>query len=134
VIPLFITRLIDGKKVPLYGSGQNIRDWIHVDDNCDGIHAVLLNGKPGNIYNLGGGKEITNIELTMKILEIMGFDEKAIETVPDRKGHDFRYSMDYSFAKGQIGYTPKIDFQIGLEKTVNWYETNQAWWRNLLRN
>lgn len=134
VIPLFITNLIEGKKVPIYGTGENVRDWIHVDDNCRGIHSVLINGKPGMVYNLGGGEEIRNIDLAAKILELMNIKNDAIENVQDRKGHDFRYAMDCSLARKEIGFLPSIDFETGLRSTINWYIKNQNWWRSLVTN
>ena len=131
IIPLFITNLIDGLKVPIYGDGLNSRDWLHVDDNCDGIVKVLANGRPGEIYNLGGGTELTNISLTKKILEIMSRDDSYIDYVPDRLGHDIRYSVDPTKSQREIGYTPLVNFEQGLVETVQWYIENQNWWRPL---
>ena len=109
VIPLFVTNLIEGKKVPLYGTGLNVRDWLHVDDHCRGIHAVLLNGQAGEIYNIGGGRELSNRELTSIILNAMNKDESVIEYVEDRLGHDLRYSVDHSKISSELGYKPQVD-------------------------
>ena len=131
VIPLFVTNLIDNKKVPVYGSGLNVRDWLHVDDHCRGIHLALTKGKAGEIYNIGGGTELNNLELTDKILDIMGKSQESIEYVEDRKGHDLRYSVDITKISNELGYAPQVDWQIGLKETINWYEENEAWWRPL---
>jgi dTDP-glucose 4,6-dehydratase len=131
IIPLFVTNLIDRKKVPVYGSGLNVRDWLHVDDHCQGIHLALTKGKPGEIYNIGGGTELNNLELTEQILEIMGNGKDSIEHVEDRKGHDFRYSVDIKKISGELGYRPKVSWKQGLIETVNWYQENQNWWRPL---
>lgn len=131
VIPLFVTNLIDNKKVPVYGSGLNVRDWLHVDDHCRGIHLALTKGKAGEIYNIGGGTELNNLELTNKILEIMGKVQESIEYVEDRKGHDLRYSVDITKISNELGYVPKVDWEVGLEETINWYQENEAWWRPL---
>jgi len=131
VIPLFVTNLIDNKNVPVYGSGLNIRDWLHVDDHCLGIHLVLTKGKAGEIYNIGGGTELNNLELTDKILDIMGKDKESIEYVEDRKGHDLRYSVDITKISIELGYLPKVDWEVGLKETINWYQENEAWWRPL---
>lgn len=131
VIPLFVTNLIDNKKVPVYGSGQNVRDWLHVDDHCFGIYLALTKGKAGEIYNIGGGTELTNIELTEMILYLMGKDNSSINYVEDRKGHDLRYSVDISKISSELGYTPKVDWETGLKETIEWYKANEAWWRPL---
>lgn len=131
VIPLFVTNLIDSKKVPLYGKGLNVRDWLHVDDHCRGIHAVLMNGKAGNIYNIGGGRELTNRELTSLILENMNKDETSIEYVPDRLGHDLRYSVSIEKIANELGYAPQVNFEDGIQETIEWYRQNEAWWRPL---
>ena len=128
IIPLFVTNLIENKKIPLYGSGGNIRDWLHVDDHCRGIHAVLTKGLSGEIYNIGGGKEISNNELTYSILNLMGKDTSYIENVQDRKGHDFRYSLNWDKIKDELGYLPKVSFQTGLKETIEWYKSNRSWW------
>lgn len=131
LIPLFITNLIEGKKVPVYGNGQNIRDWIHVDDHNRGVEAVIKKGKVGETYCLGGGNEKSNLEITKEILDIMGAGEEAIEYVADRRGHDFRYAIDFSKAKRDLGWTPQIDFESGLRSTVDWYKNNPGWWQKL---
>lgn len=131
VIPLFLTNLIDNRKVPLYGKGINVRDWLHVDDHCQGIYEVLVSGKPGNIYNIGGGRELTNRELTDLILKKFGRDEASIESVADRLGHDFRYSMSHEKITQELGYRPKIEFEDGLDQTIEWYRNNESWWRPL---
>jgi dTDP-glucose 4,6-dehydratase len=129
VMPLFITNIIEGKKVPLYGNGLNVRDWLHVDDHCRGIALALTKGKAGEVYNIGGGTELTNVELTHKILAAMGVGEEFIQPVEDRKGHDLRYSVDITKINTQLGYSPQVNFEEGLEKTINWYRNNEAWWR-----
>jgi len=131
VIPLFVTNLIDNKKVPVYGSGLNVRDWLHVDDHCRGIHLALTKGKAGEIYNVGGGTELTNLELTEKILNIMDKGQESIEFIEDRKGHDLRYSVDITKISNELGYAPKVDWEVGLQETINWYQENEAWWRPL---
>jgi len=131
VIPLFITNLMDGKKVPLYGDGLNVRDWLHVDDHCRGIHSVLLKGEAGEIYNIGGGEELTNRELTETILASFGKGEESIEYVPDRLGHDFRYSVNIEKISTELGYQPKVPFNEGIRETIKWYQANETWWRPL---
>jgi dTDP-glucose 4,6-dehydratase len=131
LIPLFITNLLEGKKVPIYGNGRNIRDWLHVDDHCRGIHAVVMGGKSGEIYNIGGGTELTNLEITRLILEAMDSDESSIEFVEDRKGHDLRYSVDWGKINRELGYEPQVKFEDGLRKTIVWYRNNRAWWEPL---
>lgn len=131
VIPLFVTNLIDGLKVPIYGDGLNVRDWLHVDDHCRGIHAVLIRGKAGEIYNIGGGTELSNAELTRKILNLMDQDESRIEYVEDRLGHDLRYSVDITKISRELGYVPMVDLEAGLRETVEWYKENEEWWRPL---
>jgi dTDP-glucose 4,6-dehydratase len=131
LIPLFVTNLIDRKKVPVYGSGLNVRDWLHVDDHCQGIHLVLTKGKSGEIYNIGGGTQLTNLELTDQILEIMGNGKESIEYVEDRKGHDLRYSVDITKISTELGYEPRVSWKQGIKETINWYQENQNWWRPL---
>ncbi len=131
VIPLFVTNLIDGRKVPLYGDGLNVRDWLHVDDHCRGIQAVAEGGRAGEIYNIGGGTELTNRELTEKLLAATGRDWSSVEPVQDRKGHDRRYSVDISKISAELGYKPQVDFSAGLAATVEWYRENRAWWEPL---
>jgi dTDP-glucose 4,6-dehydratase len=129
VMPLFITNIIEGKKVPLYGNGLNVRDWLHVDDHCRGIALALTKGRAGEVYNIGGGTELTNVELTHKILKAMGVGEEFIQPVEDRKGHDLRYSVDISKIDKELGYSPQVNFEEGLEQTINWYKNNEAWWK-----
>jgi len=129
VMPLFITNIIEGKKVPLYGNGLNVRDWLHVDDHCRGIALALTKGRAGEIYNIGGGTELTNVELTHKILKAMGVGEEFIQPVEDRKGHDLRYSVDISKINKELGYSPQVNFEEGLTQTINWYKNNEAWWK-----
>jgi dTDP-glucose 4,6-dehydratase len=131
LIPLFITNLIEGKKVPVYGTGENVRDWLHVDDHCRGIYSVLKNGRSGEVYNIGGGRELTNNEITSLILEAMGADEFSIEYVEDRKGHDLRYSVDWTKINHELGYEPQVKFEDGLRETIQWYRDNEAWWKPL---
>jgi dTDP-glucose 4,6-dehydratase len=122
---------MDGKKVPLYGDGLNVRDWLHVDDHCRGIHSVLLNGRPGEIYNIGGGEELTNKELTNIILNAFGKGDESIEYVPDRLGHDFRYSVNIEKISSELGYSPQVKFKEGIKETIKWYQENESWWRPL---
>jgi dTDP-glucose 4,6-dehydratase len=129
VMPLFITNIIEGKKVPLYGNGLNVRDWLHVDDHCRGIALALTKGRAGEVYNIGGGTELTNVELTHKILKAMGVGEELIQPVEDRKGHDLRYSVDISKINKELGYSPQVNFEEGLDQTINWYKNNEAWWK-----
>ena len=131
VIPLFVTNLLDGHKVPLYGDGANIRDWLHVDDHCRGIALVLTAGRAGETYNIGGGTELTNRELTEFLLQATGRDESYVEHVEDRKGHDRRYSVDIHKISSELGYTPEIPFAQGLADVVNWYQDNRWWWEPL---
>ncbi|MFY9916195.1 MAG: dTDP-glucose 4,6-dehydratase [Nocardioidaceae bacterium] len=131
VIPLFVTNLMDGGTVPLYGEGANIRDWLHVDDHCRGIHLVLEGGRPGEVYNIGGGTELTNRELTGMLLAACGADWDSVRKVEDRKGHDLRYSVSIDKIRGELGYEPKVDFQQGLADTVTWYAEHRDWWQPL---
>ncbi|RKT57503.1 dTDP-glucose 4,6-dehydratase [Saccharothrix australiensis] len=131
VIPLFVTNLMDGKKVPLYGDGLNVRDWLHVDDHCRGIQLVLEGGRAGEVYNIGGGTELTNRELTERLLAATGRDWSSVEPVTDRKGHDRRYSVDITKISTELGYAPRVDFTSGLAATVEWYRENRSWWEPL---
>ena len=130
LIPLFTTNLIEGKKVPVYGSGMNVRDWIYVLDHCRAIACILKKGIPGEIYNIGGGTELTNLEITRKILEQLGKDETSIQYVGDRKGHDFRYSLS-SDKLHSLGWQPRFTFDEALEHTIRWYKEQEWWWRKL---
>ncbi|MBP2366370.1 dTDP-glucose 4,6-dehydratase [Pseudonocardia parietis] len=133
VIPLFVTRLLDGRTVPLYGDGGNVRDWLHVDDHCRGIALAAQKGRAGEIYNIGGGTELTNLELTGRLLAAVGAGEEMIERVPDRKGHDRRYSVDWSKIRDELGYEPRVPFDRGLAGTVAWYRDNRSWWEAVNR-
>ena len=130
LIPLAITNLLLGKKVPIYGTGENVREWIHVKDHCRAIAHVALNGKVGETYNVGGRNSLQNITLVKKLLEIMGLDSSYLEYVEDRKGHDLRYALNDSKLLG-LGFKESIDFDEGIRKTVQWYEANQEWWKEL---
>ncbi|MBO9523808.1 MAG: dTDP-glucose 4,6-dehydratase [Nocardioidaceae bacterium] len=131
VIPLFVTNLIDGLNVPLYGEGTNVRDWLHVDDHCRGIHLVLTKGRVGETYNIGGGTELTNKELTGLLLDATGTGWDRVEKVTDRLGHDLRYSVDITKITEELGYRPEVSFAQGLADTVAWYRDNRAWWEAL---
>jgi len=131
IIPLFVTNLIDGKKVPLYGDGMNVRDWIYVSDNCIALDLVLHKGKIGEVYNIGAGNEKPNVWITRKILEILDKPETLIEPVADRLGHDRRYSVDCSKIEKELGWKPEVDFEEALHRTVHWYVNNEKWWRPL---
>lgn len=130
-IPLFITNLLEGKKVPVYGQGANIRDWIHVDDHNYGVDLIIKQGKIGETYCLGGDQEKTNLEITKLILELMGQGEEMIEYVSDRPGHDLRYAIDFTKAKNELNFSPRQDFISGLKETVAWYSANRSWWEKL---
>ena len=130
MIPLFTTNLLDGLAVPLYGDGLNVRDWCHVDDNCTAIDLVLRQGKPGEIYNIAGGNELTNRELTSRLLVLCGRDQSLVRYVDDRLGHDRRYSVDAAKI-GQLGWSPACDMEEALAATVDWYRDNRWWWEPL---
>jgi dTDP-glucose 4,6-dehydratase len=130
VIPLFVTNLLDGLRVPLYGDGLNVREWVHVDDHCRGIQLVLEKGQPGRTYHISGDVELSNVELTRLLLECCGAGWDMVEKVTDRKGHDRRYSLDDSVLRG-MGYSPQIPFSDGLKATVRWYQENRRWWEPL---
>jgi dTDP-glucose 4,6-dehydratase len=131
MIPLFVTNLMDGQPVPLYGDGGNVRDWLHVSDHCRGIQLVLEKGRAGEVYNIGGGTELTNRELTGRLLEACGADWDMVVPVTDRKGHDRRYSLDISKISEELGYAPQVGLEEGLAATVAWYRENRAWWEPL---
>lgn len=131
VIPLFITNLIEGKKVPLYGDGKNVRDWLHVDDHCRGIELVVQGGRSGEVYNIGGGTELSNKDLTFALLDQFGFGEERVEWVADRLGHDRRYSVDWGKINRELGYAPQESFESSLPKIVEWYRSNPGWWQPL---
>ena len=131
VVPLFVTNLMDGAEVPLYGEGANVRDWLHVDDHCRGIQLVLEGGRPGETYNIGGGTELSNKALTGLLLEATGSGWDRVRQVPDRLGHDHRYSVDIAKISSELGYRPEVPFERGLAETVAWYRENRAWWEPL---
>jgi len=131
LIPLFVTNLIDDLPVPLYGDGGNVRDWLHVDDHCRGIALALTKGRAGEIYNIGGGTELSNHELTTLLLEATGHSWDLVKYVEDRKGHDLRYSVDISKISTELGYAPLVPFQQGLAEVIQWYRDNRAWWEPL---
>lgn len=131
LIPLFITNLIQSKKLPLYGDGENVRDWIHVDDHNRGVELIIKKGRMGETYCLGGGQELMNIEITKNILSLKGEGEDMIHYVDDRLGHDRRYAVDFSKASKELGFHPQVDFMKGLEETISWYENNKEWWLSL---
>jgi dTDP-glucose 4,6-dehydratase len=128
LIPLFTTNLFEGKQVPVYGDGMQIRDWIHCDDHSRGVLAALGKGKSGQVYNLGGGNRLANIEITRQLLKLTGRGEEFIQHVKDRPGHDRAYLIDHSKATRELGWKPTIDFASGLAQTVTWYKENRAWW------
>jgi dTDP-glucose 4,6-dehydratase len=131
VIPLFITNLIDGGTVPLYGDGLNVRDWLHVDDHCRGVHLVLTRGRDGETYNIGGGTELTNRELTSRLLAALDLGDDRIRPVTDRLGHDRRYSVDITKISTELGYAPQRTFDEGLAETIEWYRERRDWWEPL---
>ena len=128
VIPLFVTHALDGIPLPLYGDGMNVRDWLHVEDHCRAIDLLLERGAPGETYNIGGGNEVRNLDLTRRILGLVGRPESLIRHVTDRPGHDRRYSLDCSKLRG-MGWAPEVPFDEGLRQTVEWYRANEGWWR-----
>ena len=131
LIPLFVTNLLDGRSLPLYGDGHHMRDWLHVDDHCRGIQLVLENGSIGQVYNIGGGTELSNRRLAELLLEAVGANWSRVEHEADRPGHDERYSLDFSKASVELGYRPRQDFADGLAATVSWYRDNRSWWEPL---
>jgi len=131
IIPLFIANLCENKSVPVYGKGENVRDWIHVLDHCRGIDAALRNGRDGEIYNFGGHQEIKNIDLTLTLLELLGKPQSLIEYVKDRPGHDLRYAIDCSKAERELGWKPQIDFRNGIRETIDWYLSHTEWVRRV---
>ena len=131
LIPLAVTNLMQGKKIPVYGKGLNIRDWLHVEDHCSGILLALEKGEAGRIYNIGGSNEWKNIDIAKELVKIMGKDESQIEFVTDRLGHDLRYAIDATRIRKELGWEPKYTFSTGLPETVKWYVENEAWWKPL---
>jgi dTDP-glucose 4,6-dehydratase len=133
VIPLFVTNLLEGLDVPLYGDGRHVREWLHVDDHCRGVAAVLAKGRPGEIYHIGGGTEQSNLDLTAHLLSACGADWSRVRTVPDRKAHDRRYALNSTKIAGELGWRPRIPFPNGIAETVAWYRDNRSWWEPLRR-
>ncbi|MEV0001591.1 dTDP-glucose 4,6-dehydratase [Micromonospora sp. NPDC050980] len=131
VIPRFVTNLLEGEPVPLYGDGRNVREWLHVDDHCRAVHLVLTGGGAGEVYNVGGGVELSNRELTELLLRHCGADWSMVRRVADRPGHDLRYSLDDSKIRTELGYRPRVDFDSGLGEVVQWYRDNSWWWKPL---
>jgi dTDP-glucose 4,6-dehydratase len=131
LIPLAITNLIEGKKIPVYGDGLQVRDWLFVEDHCEAIDLILQKGKIGKTYCIGGNSEKTNMEIVKKILELLGKGEEMIEYVKDRPGHDRRYAIDFSKIKNELGWQPRTSFEEGMRQTVEWYKSNEDWWRDV---
>ncbi|HUD08652.1 MAG TPA: dTDP-glucose 4,6-dehydratase [Candidatus Saccharimonadales bacterium] len=131
LIPLAITNIIEGKKIPVYGDGLQVRDWLFVEDHCEAIDLILQKGKIGETYCIGGNSEKTNMEIVKKILELLGKGEEMIEYVKDRPGHDRRYAIDFSKIKNELGWQPRTSFEDGMRKTVEWFESNESWWRDV---
>ena len=132
VIPLFVTNLLDGEQVPLYGDGLNVRDWLHVIDHCEAVLAVLERGAAGGVYNIGGNNERSNIDLTRTIIKLLGKDESMIKRVPDRLGHDRRYAIDAAKIRAELGWEPtRSAWPVALAQTIEWYRNNESWWRPL---
>jgi dTDP-glucose 4,6-dehydratase len=129
LIPRFVTNLLEDRPVPLYGDGSNVREWVHVEDHCRAVHAVLMRGRAGEVYNVGGDEQLTNLALTERILGLCGAGQAMIERVEDRKGHDLRYALDDSRIRRELGWAPRIPFGDGLAATVAWYRENGLWWR-----
>jgi len=130
MIPLFVTNLLENKKVPVYGQGQQIREWIFVEDHCAAIETIMIEGKPGEVYNIGTGNEKTNLEITRFILQELGLDEKMIEYVKDRPGHDWRYAINSQKLRG-LGWQPSVSWEDGLCRTIKWYRENESWWKKI---
>uniref|UniRef100_A0AAU3GUN5 dTDP-glucose 4,6-dehydratase n=1 Tax=Streptomyces sp. NBC_01401 TaxID=2903854 RepID=A0AAU3GUN5_9ACTN len=131
LIPFFVTRLMEGLPVPLYGDGGNVREWLHVDDHCRAIDLVLGRGRAGEIYNVGGGNELANVDMAHRLLDLLGADRSLIRWAADRKGHDRRYSLDETKIREELGYAPEVPFERGLADTVDWYGANPGWWKPL---
>jgi dTDP-glucose 4,6-dehydratase len=132
LIPLSIIKLIKGKKIQIYGTGLNVRDWLHVTDHCEGIYLALLKGKSGSVYNFGANAEKTNLEISDLILDQMGFNQSNMEFVGDRLGHDLRYAVSFDKARFELGFEPRIPFEVGMKETIEWYVNNEAWWKDLV--
>lgn len=131
LLPLFISNLMEGRKVPVYGDGMNVRDWIHVADHCRAIRLVISRGRPGEVYNIGGNNEQSNMAITRMLLSGLNRDESMIEYVPDRPGHDRRYAVDTTKIMNELGWRPLVDFRTGLTETIEWYRAHEPWWRRI---
>jgi dTDP-glucose 4,6-dehydratase len=131
LIPLFVTNALADEPLPVYGDGFYVRDWIHVRDHCSALDGVLHRGRPGDIYNIGAGEERTNLEITHFILKRLGKPVSLIRHVKDRPGHDRRYAIDSSKIQRELGWSPQISFEEGMERTVRWYLENEVWWRKI---
>lgn len=132
LIPLMISRALDDEKLPVYGKGENVRDWLHVKDHCSAIDLIVRNGKDGEVYNIGGHNEKTNLEVVKIILKELSKPESLITFVKDRAGHDLRYAIDPSKAKRELGWEPFTSFDVGIKKTIRWYLDNRSWWENII--
>jgi dTDP-glucose 4,6-dehydratase len=132
LIPFFITKALKDEPLPLYGDGLNVRDWLYVEDHCDAILTVLEKGNFGEVYNIGGGNEKTNLEITRLVLEALGKPENLIKYVKDRPGHDRRYALDIGKIRSELGWSPKMNFKTGLRKTIDWYLENRKWWQDII--
>jgi len=131
LIPLMISNAVEDKELPIYGDGSNVRDWIHVEDHCEAIDLIIDKGRAGEVYNIGGNSERTNIEVVRTILKALGKPESLIRFVEDRPGHDRRYAIDFSKLHKELGWRPKLDFEEGIQRTIDWYTTNQTWWKRI---
>ena len=132
LIPLIIANALEGKELPVYGEGKNVRDWLYVEDHCKAIDLILENGRLGEVYNIGGHNEKTNLEVVKTVLKILGKSEDLIRFVKDRPGHDMRYAIDPTKIKNELGWYPETTFEDGIEKTVKWYLENRQWWENII--
>jgi dTDP-glucose 4,6-dehydratase len=132
LIPLTVIKALGDEKIPVYGDGRNRRDWIYVEDHCEAIDLILQSGKPGEVYNVGGGSEKSNLDVVRTILSMLGKPESLVCFVSDRPGHDLRYAINAQKARAELGWTPKTGFADGLRKTVAWYQDNEGWWGNIL--
>jgi dTDP-glucose 4,6-dehydratase len=132
LIPFFITKALQGEPLPVYGDGLNVRDWLYVRDHCEGILKVLEAGEPGETYNIGGGNQMTNLEITTQLLESLGKPKDLIRFVKDRPGHDRRYALDCGKIEEKLGWGPRMDFRTGLKKTIDWYIGNEKWWKDII--
>jgi len=134
LIPLMTIKALQGRELPVYGDGMNVRDWLHVEDHCQAIDLILHKGSPGEVYNIGGNNEKNNLEIVQSILKYLGKSDSMIKFVEDRPGHDKRYAIDASKLKSKLGWLPKYNFDNGIEQTIQWYLDNQDWWKNILNN